>query len=218
MNKPDPLADLLARAQKDQKRIFLSGLDLGQAQDPSALAIVEKIVEKTEDEKKVRHYAVRHLIRWPLKTSYTDIVDEMVQLFQKPVLSGSILCIDGTGVGRAVVDMFRKAKPRAKIVAISITGGEQSRLADGEWHVAKKDLVSIMLALVGTRRIQVAKTLPLAKVLTKELGTFKRKINIATGNELFEAWRERDHDDLVLATAMPCWYGERAQMKFKLFW
>jgi hypothetical protein len=41
------------------------------------------------------------------------------------------------------------------------------------------------------------------------LGTFKVKININTGNESFEAWRERDHDDLVLAVALACWFGER---------
>ena len=41
------------------------------------------------------------------------------------------------------------------------------------------------------------------------------KVNVATGNESFEAWRERDRDDLVLATALPLWYSERAQ---RLLW
>jgi hypothetical protein len=34
----------------------------------------------------------------------------------------------------------------------------------------------------------------------------------ASGHEAFEAeadWRERPHDDLVLAVALACWYGER---------
>ncbi len=34
------------------------------------------------------------------------------------------------------------------------------------------------------------------------------KITVA-GNDTYEAWRESDHDDLVLAAAMAAWYGEK---------
>jgi hypothetical protein len=30
----------------------------------------------------------------------------------------------------------------------------------------------------------------------------------AAGNETFESWRERDHDDLVLSVALACWHGQ----------
>jgi hypothetical protein len=40
-------------------------------------------------------------------------------------------------------------------------------------------------------------------------GTPEVKINIATGHDSYEAWREGDHDDLVLAVALACWTGER---------
>jgi hypothetical protein len=39
--------------------------------------------------------------------------------------------------------------------------------------------------------------------------TFRIKMNVATGHESFGAWRERDHDDLVLAVALACWLGEK---------
>jgi hypothetical protein len=29
-------------------------------------------------------------------------------------------------------------------------------------------------------------------------------VPLAAGNEIFEAWRERDHDDVVLALALAC--------------
>jgi hypothetical protein len=29
------------------------------------------------------------------------------------------------------------------------------------------------------------------------------------GNETFESWRERDHDDLVFAVALACWWADR---------
>jgi hypothetical protein len=46
-------------------------------------------------------------------------------------------------------------------------------------------------------------------ISVKELQTFSVKITPA-GNETFEAWRERDHDDMVLALGFACWVGERA--------
>ncbi len=49
----------------------------------------------------------------------------------------------------------------------------------------------------------------LADTLKRELLTFRVKINIATSHDSYDAWREGDHDDLVLAVAMACWCGER---------
>jgi hypothetical protein len=45
-------------------------------------------------------------------------------------------------------------------------------------------------------------------LLVKELDNFKVKVTVAA-NETFESWREKDHDDLVLATAIAAWLGER---------
>jgi hypothetical protein len=58
------------------------------------------------------------------------------------------------------------------------------------------------------RRLAIARELPEAAVLAKELLAFKVKIT-AAGNETFESWRERDKDDLVLAVALACWWAER---------
>jgi hypothetical protein len=59
-------------------------------------------------------------------------------------------------------------------------------------------------------RLKVAKDLPHAKTLTNELVNFKVKISL-TGHDSYgavEDWRQGNHDDLVLALALPCWYGE----------
>jgi hypothetical protein len=63
--------------------------------------------------------------------------------------------------------------------------------------------------LMQNKQLKIAQEMPLAETLRKELLNFKVKINIATGHDSYEAWREGDHDDLVLAVAMPCWCGER---------
>jgi hypothetical protein len=49
--------------------------------------------------------------------------------------------------------------------------------------------------------------MPERELLIKEFLAFRVKIT-AAANETFEAWRERDHDDMVLAVALACWLGE----------
>jgi hypothetical protein len=61
--------------------------------------------------------------------------------------------------------------------------------------------------------LKIAREMALADTLKRELLNFKVKINIATGHDSYEAWREGDHDDLVLAVAMACWCGERYMEK-----
>ena len=45
--------------------------------------------------------------------------------------------------------------------------------------------------------------------LKKELLNFRVKINISTSHDSYEAWREGDHDDLVLAVALACWRARK---------
>jgi hypothetical protein len=56
------------------------------------------------------------------------------------------------------------------------------------------------------RRLKVVGGLPLASLRADEPAAFRVKVTLA-GNETFESWRERDHDDLVLAVALALWVG-----------
>jgi hypothetical protein len=68
--------------------------------------------------------------------------------------------------------------------------------------------VSAVQASLQTKRLKVATVLPETVTLMRELQAFRVKVNVATGHESLEAWRERDHDDLVLAVGLAVWYGE----------
>jgi hypothetical protein len=47
------------------------------------------------------------------------------------------------------------------------------------------------------------------------VGSGRAKINLQTGHDSYEAWRERDHDDLVLAVALACyWKHNRGQSEW----
>jgi hypothetical protein len=203
---------------------YFSGLDLGQQSDFSALAAVERdsmpwpptagepvappvpLFGLTPAPPKHR-YAVRHLQRWPLRTAYHKIAADVVEMFAKAPLRRSVLVVDRTGVGAAVVEVLEKARPACRLVpALITTGHAVAREPDG-WHVPKKELVSALQVVLQERRLRVA-ALPERDLLLKELENFKVKVT-AAANETFEAWRERDHDDLVLAVALAVWLGER---------
>jgi len=56
--------------------------------------------------------------------------------------------------------------------------------------------------------------------LVREFENFKVKVNLKTAHESYEAWRECEHDDLVLSLAIGCWVGEKlliAKPKVKVF-
>ena len=196
---------------------FLVGLDLGQSADPTALAVLEKepvlddAGEPTRDGRNhpLAAYNVVHLERYPLGLSYPDMVERVAELLRRPAMQARgrpQLAIDATGVGRAVVDMFKEAYRRGEFGnyrprPVTITAGEQPR----GLHVPKRDLVATVQSLLQTGSLKIAETLELADVLTSELLAFRAKIS-RTGHDTYEAWRESDHDDLVLALALACWY------------
>ena len=74
---------------------FALGLDLGQAQDHTAIVVVQRINPSNDTEaencrnlQNLSHYRVRHIERFPLGTSYPDILDEIEQLLQERPLAG----------------------------------------------------------------------------------------------------------------------------------
>jgi hypothetical protein len=193
---------------------YYAGLDLGQVSDFSALVVNE--YQPGEAGKKGTH-SVRYLKRWTLKTPYPEIVSDTRTILTAPALKGARLIVDGTGVGVAVVDLFKQAKLTNRLAPVTITGGSAASAKNGWWTVPKRDLAGVLQVLLGESRLQVAPALDLASTLQKEMMTFKVKVNIATGNESFEAWRERDHDDLVLATALACWWPEKGLRRLNIF-
>jgi hypothetical protein len=191
-------------------RQLIAGLDLGQAQDYSALAVLER-----QEKDGQAQYLLNHLRRWALGTPYTVIAADLGELFchrrqgdkETPPLAGAPLAVDQTGVGRAVVDMIRDAGLYAQLSPVLITAGHATTYGeDGAWHVPKKELVSTLQVLLQGARLKIARV-PDREVLVKELLAFRVKVT-AAGNETFESWRERDHDDLVLAVALAAWMAE----------
>src|SRR5262249_2582457 len=117
--------------------VFFAGLDLGQQRDYTALAIVQRTEEAIEAPAdapagnaparpaKVRKYVLTYLHRWPLGSPYGQIVEDVTRGFDEPPLRSSMLAIDATGVGRAVVEQFTRARPaiQARLTPIVLHAG-----------------------------------------------------------------------------------------------
>jgi len=173
------------------------GLDLGQAQDFSALVVARKTADR---------YDLLSLRRWPLGTAYPVVVADVGRLLAREETKGATLAIDYTGAGRPVADMFAAAGMEPTLIAIT-AGNMVTRADRREWHVPKRDLAAIVAVLLQEERLKWPAKEPLAPVLARELADFRVKVSLA-GNDLYGAWREGAHDDLVLATAIACWAGE----------
>ncbi|MDA2918727.1 hypothetical protein MYX76_04425 [Desulfobacterota bacterium AH_259_B03_O07] len=181
---------------------FILGLDLGQAQDYTALGILERDGSSKGD----RKYQLRHLDRFPLGTPYPAITEKVKQLMEKEPLRGHVLMVvDATGVGLPVIDLLNEEGLRP--IGITITGGHKAEWGGYSYHVPKRDLVTNLQVLFQSGRLKVAESLPLARTFVNELLNFKVKIN-TRGHDSYEAWRDGAHDDLVLAVSLAAWYGQ----------
>lgn len=228
------------------------GVDLGQAHDPTAIAIVRRFEHQTHAPHRVGspewrrgsaprvanrevRFTLGHLERLPLNTTYPDVVRHVKAIMAAPQLrsagerqdipligieghrfgmmsnavpaTGPDLVIDATGVGRPVLDMMRAEG--LEPIGITITGGDRATNEGGMWRVPKRELVSVLQVLLQTERLAVSPALPLAHTFTSELLAFKVKIDPLTAHDSYGAWRDGEHDDLVLAAAIACWYGMR---------
>jgi hypothetical protein len=197
--------------------LYCLGLDLGQAQDYTALTI-DQVVWARKDTasprainppRELQHF-VRHLERFPLGTPYPAMVAKVAEMVNDPSLARRcMLAVDATGVGRPVVDLLRAAQLPVCLYPVTITAGDHVYYdqASGLWRVPKKELVSVLQVLFDSERLKIAKELEHVKTLADELLTFRAKISDA-GHDTYGAWREGTHDDMVLATALACWLGE----------
>ncbi len=197
--------------QPDQptKPEYIVGLDLGKAQDYTALCVLETRVRAPDfNAGPEAVYDCRHLQRFKLGTSYPHIVASVRELCRRePLLTfAPRLAIDQTGVGSAVVDMFRQAELNADLQPILIHGGDRATNEDGVWRVPKRELVGVTQVALQTGRLKIASSLPEVSILTRELQNFQVSIS-DSGFDSYNA-RVGQHDDLVLALAMALWLAK----------
>lgn len=197
------------------RRDFIAGVDVGQVNDWTAIAILERFTAVPdlkhlprglhEDAKKDAEAVpmrldLRHLERIELGTLYPEQVIHVQQLLRDPRVGGVQTFLDMTGCGRPVFDMFRLAGlPDLSGVMITGAKGTATRMPYG-WNVGKSELVNQVQVEMQTGRLRFGRTIEHVDKLVRELKDFRAKQN-PSGNMTFNA-REGQHDDLVLALAL----------------
>jgi hypothetical protein len=230
----------LPRLPKVSPKRYSVGVDLGQSNDPTAIAVLEKTIAPPETAmlspigntpgnrlvEGTTVYDLVYLKRPKLGTPYDAIARRIIDLCCELEPRGAFgevgqltLVIDGTGVGRGVVDMIRSeyrrrarsspAVPKVEFRPATITGSETTmkrpERVDGYWRLPKKDLIFPCVAAFQQGKIRIARGLKDRDALVEELKNYRRKTNIATGGMQFEPWRESAHDDLLFALALSLW-------------
>ena len=196
---------------------FVVGVDLGQKQDYTALCVVERAELMLDDRdprtwqcRRETRFEVRHLERMKLRTPYPAVVARIREVAMDPALGERrSLVVDATGVGAPVVDLLYAAGVGCEIVPVTITGGDggakaSSGSSGGERRVPKRDLIVGLQVMLDLGQLQIAKGLPEAAVLLRELMGMRVRTS-AAGHRSYGNGREEAHDDLVLAVALACW-------------
>ena len=204
---------------KVEHRYFL-GLDLGQSNDSTAIAVARRVrFLHTKEagsrdphwtEEKPSVFQVGYLERVPLGMTYPAIVNHVARLLQRAVWVGNIdLVIDQTGVGRPVCDLFASAG--IPFIAVTITGGESESRDGRNYRVPKGLLVSGVQALLHEGHLHIQKDLPESATLVRELQDFR--VNFTAAGAMTFGAREAKHDDLVLALALAVWRSRQRIIK-----
>jgi phage FluMu gp28-like protein len=182
---------------------FYVGVDLGQKQDHTAIAVVER-----------REFLlVRHVERVALGTPYPLVVEHLREMVSRPELRlQCALVVDGTGLGGPVVEMLRGAGLGCEITAVTITGGERERRSGGlSVSVPKRDLIAGVHVALDNGDLRIARKLKELGSLVRELVDVRMTSGLGTGRVRVGADGYGEHDDLVIALALACWRAKRRE-------
>src|SRR4051794_29985666 len=180
---------------------YLIGADLGQSQDYSTIAVIERAGLLGEFDpvlyasRKVVELRLRVLERIPLGTPYTEVAHRVAQVAAAPALSAGKrhLAIDGTGGGRPVLELVQRERPRATLMPLLVTGGERQSRSGGFYHVPKRDLIVGLQVMFEAGTLRIAKGLPFGTELVQELQSMDVRVT-AWGREQYGAFRSGTHD------------------------
>jgi hypothetical protein len=183
--------------------MFSIGLDLGQKNDPTAIAVIERIAAMN-----AYTLRVRHVERLALGTPYPRVVDRVREIVQHDDLSGNCaLAVDATGVGAPVVDMLRAARLGCDIAAVSITAGDRLQRSGSSWNIPKRDLLAVMQLTLERGELRIPRNLRQLSSLLRELADFRSTAS-ASGYVRLGADASGEHDDLVIAISLACWRAQ----------
>jgi hypothetical protein len=138
----------------------------------------------------------------PLGTPYPMVVGRLQALVSLPALAGAALAVDGTGVGRGVLEFLRAGLPRTSITPVIITGGITESRDGSALHVPKVALLSELVVAAESGSLRVAEKMQGADILRREIQRFR--VRTTATSETARA---------AALTTMRCWRSRSAPMR-----
>jgi hypothetical protein len=185
---------------------FIAGLSRGLANDYTTLAVVATFGEYEIN----KRYNLRLLERFKGISSEKLVEQVMAFINKKPLKENTSIAVDVAGFGKTLVDTF--AKTKLQYVMVSVTEDDAVISEEVNHRVSKKELISNLQFLFISERLRVKQDLPLSNIFIKELLGYRLK-NTSQDHENQRVSKERNHDDLVFALALACWYGQEVGRK-----
>ena len=215
LGRPDPVVP--GWAVDESSRRFFVGLDLGQRQDFTAIAVIERhsfvsadVDAGTRGRNERVRYRCRMLRRLPLGMGYVEVVEKVKVLMQsKELLDRATLVVDASGVGSPVVEMLRKTA-NCPLDPVTITGGQQLKIDTYGYKMPRRELMSQLALMLEKRELEISLHAGDIEHVRNEL----RNLRIRFGNkgqENIDPEKESVHDDLVIAMALGFWKAKRSQ-------
>lgn len=205
-------SDPAVKAAVGYRRYYV-GLDLGQAQDPSAISIIkdERLPVWSDVPYRQTLSERQRCVVWADRikdTSYTAIARHAASLLGRaPLLKRSTLVVDATGVGRAFCDVLDEHQ--IDHMRVQMTGGMNATRAGRFWNVSKVILITALASAFETRSLTIAADLPLRSDLILELESFQVRYS-AAGNQILDAGGAGHHADIAIATALALFASDNA--------
>lgn len=220
------MALTLGQAKFRPPHIF-PGLDLGQRQDPAALAILQRTQEPTgpfdhatwEIERRL-HFRLCHTERLALGTPYIESVSRIWRQLDKlsaPLpgihsYAGSVplrtLVVDASRLGRPVVELIRKAAAGRAASAVTIHAAAPSLVAiapvtitasgAARMEASGEEFVSRRDLITNLRILLEKRWLRISARIHDRQALLKELVEVQDRSG-------SHHDDLVRATALACW-------------
>ncbi len=192
--------------------MFAIGLDLGQKRDHTAIVVLERLRRHAYLVGPDKELLVRAAERLPLGLAYPEIVEivkHVVRVVSARLGHGDScqLVVDATGVGKPVVDMLHPSGLGCWMTAVTITSGDKQHARSGEgssMNVPKQNLMAGLQLALDQEELRIAKKMPSAGTLTRELLDVRMARREFGGNQ-YGAEGAGKHDDLVIALALAVW-------------
>lgn len=197
---------------------WLIGLDLGQRQDHSALAVLDlSWVEKGRCPLTFAwlfqpQLTLRSLERVPLGTSYEDIHEIVAakwRVLQDRIAAETLraipsreLIVDAGGPGPPMVDRLRRTLRGVRVTPVIITAGKgENSLTGGYTGIPRRTLVTRLIQMISCQTIRCPAGLAGWKDFVDEL--------LDLSGDSTQPENGKSHDDLVMSTSLAAWAALR---------